>query len=64
MRQDPLKPSSVRTLARIAGIELPEEDVAKLIAALRQHLSSIEALPTREIPDVEPPLLFRATWDD
>jgi Asp-tRNA(Asn)/Glu-tRNA(Gln) amidotransferase C subunit len=55
---------TVRTLARVAGIEIPDEDVAPLAAALAQHLASIEALPTMDVTDVEPPLIFRATWDD
>ena len=55
---------TVRTLARVAGIEIPDEDVAPLAAALAQHLASVEALPTMDVTDVEPPLIFRATWDD
>lgn len=59
-----LDDDTVRTLARVAGIELPDEDVIPLAAALKQHLASIAALPTMEITDVEPPLVFRVTWDE
>ena len=41
-----LDDDTVRTLARVAGIELPDEDVIPLAAALKQHLASIAALPT------------------
>jgi hypothetical protein len=61
---EPLEPDTVRALAQVAGIEIPEEDFPKLTAALAQHLASIEALPVLEIADVESPLVFRVTWDD
>jgi len=59
-----IDPDTVRTLARVAGIEIPDEDVFPLAALLTQHLASIDELPTMDITDVEPPLIFRATWDD
>jgi hypothetical protein len=55
---------TIRTLGRVAGIEIPDEDLAPLVALLTQHLASIDELPCMEITDVEPPLVFRATWDD
>jgi Asp-tRNA(Asn)/Glu-tRNA(Gln) amidotransferase C subunit len=61
---DALDADVVRTLARVAGIDIPEEDLTSLSAALGKHLASIEALPTMDISDVEPPLVFRATWDE
>jgi hypothetical protein len=59
-----LDPDTVRVLAKVAGIEVPDEDLALLMAALEQHLASIDALPTMEITDVEPPLVFRVMWDE
>jgi hypothetical protein len=61
---DAIGPDTVRTLAKVAGIDIPEEDLKPLAAALAQHLASIETLPTVEIADVEPPLVFRVTWDE
>jgi hypothetical protein len=46
----------IRVLAKVAGIVVPEEDVLPLTAAFQQHLASIDALPTMDITDVEPPL--------
>ena len=64
MGSETIGPDTVRTLGRVAGIEIPEEDVAPLVALLAQHVASIEALPVMEVTDVEPPLIFRATWDE
>jgi hypothetical protein len=59
-----IDPDTVRTLGRVAGIEIPDEDIFPLAALLTQHLASIDELPTMDILDVEPPLIFRATWDE
>jgi Asp-tRNA(Asn)/Glu-tRNA(Gln) amidotransferase C subunit len=59
-----LDPDTIRVLAKVAGIEVPDEDLAPLAAALQQHLASIDALPTMDITDVEPPLVFRVMWDE
>lgn len=64
MGVDALDSVAVRALAQVAGIDIPDEDLKPLTAALKQHLASIEALPTMDITDVEPPLVFRATWDE
>ena len=59
-----LDPDIIRVLAKVAGIEVPEADVLPLAAAFQQHLAAIDALPTMDITDVEPPLVFRVTWDE
>jgi hypothetical protein len=59
-----LDPDTIRVLAKVAGIEVPDEDLVPLTAALQQHLASIDALPTMDITDVEPPLVFRVMWDE
>jgi hypothetical protein len=59
-----IDPDTIRTLGRVAGIEIPDEDLAPLVEAFTQHLGSIDALPTMDVTDVESPLIFRATWDD
>lgn len=57
-------PETVRTLAEVAGIEVPDEDLPKLAAALSQHLAAIEALPVSDMPEIESPLVFKVTWDE
>ena len=64
MGPEQLDPEAIRVLARVAGIVVPEEDVLPLAAAFQQHLASIDALPTMDISDVEPPLVFRVMWDE
>jgi Asp-tRNA(Asn)/Glu-tRNA(Gln) amidotransferase C subunit len=59
-----LDPDVIRLLAKVAGIEVPDEDLVPLAAAFQQHLASIDTLPTMDITDVEPPLVFRVTWDE
>ena len=64
MGSETIGPDTVRTLGRVAGIDIPEEDVAPLVTALTQHFAAIEALPVMDVTDVEPPLVFRAIWDE
>ena len=64
MGSDVVTPQTVRVLAEVAGIEVPDEDLPKLAAALTQHVASINALPVSDMPDVEPPLIFKVTWDE
>lgn len=64
MGPEQLDPDAIRVLAKVAGIVVPEEDVLPLAAAFQQHLASIDTLPTMDISDVEPPLVFRVMWDE
>jgi len=64
MGSEAVTAETVRALARVAGIEVPDEDVPKLVAALTQHLAAIETLPVSDMPDVESPLIFKVTWDE
>jgi hypothetical protein len=57
-------PGTIRALARVAGIEIPEEDLEPLTVALKQHLAAIELLPKMAMADVESPLVFQVTWDE
>ena len=64
MGPEQLDPEAIRVLAKVAGLVVPEEDVLPLAAAFQQHLASIDALPTMDISDVEPPLVFQVMWDE
>lgn len=62
-----MKPSEVnadvvRTLAMVAGITIPEEDVKPLIGALRNHLAGMEALEALAIDEADPIVTFDPTW--
>jgi hypothetical protein len=53
----------VRVLARVAGIELPDEDLEPLVGALRAHLARMKALELLDLGDAEPVLTFDPRWE-
>jgi Asp-tRNA(Asn)/Glu-tRNA(Gln) amidotransferase C subunit len=53
----------VRTLARVAGISLPEEDVEPLVGALRNHLAGMKALEELDIDEADPIVTFDPRWE-
>jgi Asp-tRNA(Asn)/Glu-tRNA(Gln) amidotransferase C subunit len=53
----------VRTLAQVAGIKLPEEDVEPLVGALRNHLAGMKALEELDIDEADPIVAFDARWE-
>jgi Asp-tRNA(Asn)/Glu-tRNA(Gln) amidotransferase C subunit len=52
----------VQLLAALAGMALPEEDVAALVAALQGHLDLVEALDQVDVGAYEPDLHFDVRW--
>jgi hypothetical protein len=69
MNGEAIDPQAIRTLALLTGLDIPEEDLKPLAAAMRQHLASIAALDEIDLQkfdltDVEPPLIFKAAWDE
>ena len=54
---------TVRTLAKVAGITLPEEDVEPLVGALRNHVASMKALEDLDIEDADPIVTFDPRWE-
>lgn len=61
---DAVDPETLRALGRLAGLNIPEQDLATLVAAMRQHLASIAALEHIDLTDIESPLTFTADWDE
>jgi Asp-tRNA(Asn)/Glu-tRNA(Gln) amidotransferase C subunit len=53
---------TVRTLALVAGITLPEEDVEPLVGALRNHLKGMETLDTLDLDESDPIVTFDPRW--
>lgn len=64
MRAAEVDTDTVRSLLKFSGLDIVEEDLPKLVTALRQHLAAIEVLPVVEIADVESPLIFQVKWDE
>jgi Asp-tRNA(Asn)/Glu-tRNA(Gln) amidotransferase C subunit len=62
MRPEEVDAEVVRTLARVAGISVPEEDMEALVAAFRNHLAGMEALETMDLDEHDPIVTFDARW--
>ena len=64
MRPEEVDASVIRTLASVAGIAVPEEDVEPLVAAYRSHLAGMAALEALDLDDHDPIVTFDARWHD
>jgi Asp-tRNA(Asn)/Glu-tRNA(Gln) amidotransferase C subunit len=53
----------VRTLASVAGITIPDEDVEPLIGALRNHLAGMKALEDLDVDEADPIVTFDPRWE-
>ena len=62
MKPEEVDADVVRTLARVAGIVLPEEDVQPLIGALKNHFEGMEALDELDIDEADPIVTFDPRW--
>jgi hypothetical protein len=52
----------IRTLADVAGISIPDEDIEPLIGAFRNHLASMDALDALDIDESDPIVTFDPRW--
>lgn len=56
-------PATIRTLARLQGIEIDDEQVGPLVGALTAHLAAIAALDAYyDLSEIEPALTFDPLW--
>ncbi|TMD33465.1 MAG: hypothetical protein E6I95_08750 [Chloroflexi bacterium] len=62
MRPEDVDANTVRMLAEVAGIKLPEEDVQPLVGALRNHLKGMEALDRLDLEEFDPIVTFDPRW--
>lgn len=62
MKDGEIDADVVRTLARVAGIDVPEEDVEPLVGALRNHLAGMKALEDLDLDEADPIVTFDARW--
>jgi len=53
----------VRTLADVAGISIPDEDVEPLVGALRNHLAGMKALEDLDVDEADPIVTFDPRWE-
>lgn len=59
---EPISEETIRHLAKLVGIEVPDEDVAPLAAALSSQLAGIAALDELDLADVNPAIEFDPRW--
>ena len=52
----------IRTLAGVAGITIPDEDIQPLVGALRNHLAGMKALEDLDIDEADPIVTFDPRW--
>jgi Asp-tRNA(Asn)/Glu-tRNA(Gln) amidotransferase C subunit len=60
----PLSAEQIQELARLAGLVVPEEDVAPLAAALANQLASMALLDQLDLAQVNPILEFDPRWPE
>jgi Asp-tRNA(Asn)/Glu-tRNA(Gln) amidotransferase C subunit len=53
----------VRTLARIAGVEIAPERLEQLAQQVSTILQGLDQLDPHELHDIEPAAVFRLNWD-
>lgn len=64
MSPEEVNPEVVRTLGRVAGITIPEEDIEPLVGALRNHMAGMKALEDLDIEESDPIVTFDPRWHD
>jgi F0F1-type ATP synthase beta subunit len=60
---EPITTETIRTLAAVAGIYVPEEDEEALAAGLRDHLAALDDLTRRlDLDNIDPAVHFDPRW--
>ncbi len=62
MKAEEVDAEAVRTLARVAGISVPDEDIEPLVAALRNHLRGMDVLDELDLEEYDPIVVFDPRW--
>jgi len=62
VRPDEVDGTVIRTLAAVAGIEIPDEDIEPLVGAYRNHLEGMEMLDKLELDEHDTIVIFDPTW--
>lgn len=52
----------IRTLGRVAGISIPDEDIPSLVGGMRNHLAGMEALEALDLDEADPIVTFDPRW--
>ena len=54
---------TVRRLAEVAGITVPDEDVESVVAALRTYRSAFKAVQDLDLTEVDPVVVTDPRWN-
>jgi hypothetical protein len=57
-----ITPEITRLVTKLAGLTVPDEDIALLAAALGSQLASIATLDKLDLTDINPAVEFDASW--
>ena len=60
----PISPDVVQTMANLAGLSIPADDLPALAAALTDQLASIAALNRLDLANVNPAAAYDPRWHD
>ena len=52
----------VLTLAKVAGITIPDDDIEALVRAFRNYQAEMQALDSLDIDDFDPVVTFDPRW--
>ncbi len=59
---EPISEETTKHLASLVGIEVPDEDLALLAAALSSQLAGMAALDQLDLAEVNPAIEFDPRW--
>jgi hypothetical protein len=62
MKPDQVDSRVIKTLADVAGIVIPDEDMEPLIGAFKNHLAGMEALDGLNLEEHDPITTFDPRW--
>ena len=62
MKPDKVDAGVIRTLADVAGIEIPDEDIEPLIGAFKNHLEGMKVLDDLDFGENDPITIFDPRW--
>lgn len=62
MKPEEVDSEVIRGLARVAGIDLPDEDVEPLIGVFKNHLAGMEVLDRLDLEEFDPIVTMDASW--
>ena len=64
MSADAVTADTIRALARLQGLDVPEEDLEPLAAALSEQIAAgVRIVERYGDSEAEPPLVFDPRWD-